>query len=169
MRQLSYVLGRSRANAAPRKKKDRLPPRQVLKILRGLPRASFHRGAHTLSTLGRWVAKRLRQRRRYKQLKARRDLQLLLHAQAMKQLFDEAEEKARAEIALRIQAEHKARREAEARLEIERVARREAERKLGWASGRVRLAHPETIAKAQREMMSRVKTEQLAIRKISGR
>jgi hypothetical protein len=92
----------------------------------------------------------------------------MVHAQAMRELFQEAEEKARLEIALRIQAEHKARREAEARLEIERVARREAERKAGWASGRIRFAHAETIAEAQREMMSRVQTEQLAVRKVAA-
>ena len=103
------------------------------------------------------------------ELRARLDLELLLHALRMRQALQEAEEKVREEIAFRIQAEKSARQEAETRLEIERAARHAAERNVERISGPVYRACPETIAKAQREMMSRVKAEQLAMAGVSSR
>ena len=92
------------------------------------------------------------------------DLDLLqVHMQAMMKAFQEAEERVCAEIALRIQAEEKARQEGEARLELERVVQRILDRGAKQVSGTARRAHPETIAKAQREMMSRVMAEQQAV------
>ena len=131
-------------------------------LMRISPRPGDASRRHGLSTLRGWLSKRLRQRKARSELKAKLDLELLLHAQAMKEALQEAEEKVRVEIALRIQAEQKARQEAEARLEIERIARREAERRVERLSGPISRANPETIAKAQREMMLRVKAEQLA-------
>jgi len=168
MPQLSYLLDTSRADVAP--KRDRLFRRRLRKILRGLPRVSRRRSdaswTHSLSTLHGWLLRRLRQHKAYNELKARLHLDLQLHAHAMKEALQEAEEKVRVEIALRIEAERKARQEAEARLELERVARQAAERKVRWLSGPKRRAHPEAIAKAEREMISRVKAEQLAIMKV---
>src|SRR5262245_11526043 len=84
-----------------------------------------------LSALRGWLARRLQQRKARSEIRARLDLELLLHALKMREALQEAEEKVRAEIALRTRAEQQAREEAEARLEIERVARRGAERRLG--------------------------------------
>ena len=118
---------------------------------------------HILSTLREWLSRRLRQLKLRNELRARLDLELYVHSLAMREALQEAEEKVRIEITLRIQAEQKARKEAEARLEIERVTRREAERRVGWLAGSARRADPETIAKAHREMMSRVEAEQRAV------
>ena len=167
MPKLGYLLDGPRGTATTARQ-ERLSRRRLWKILGGLPRASRAQGnalwSQCVSTLGGWITTRLRQRR----VKARLDLELLLHAQAMKEALQEAEEKVRAEIALRVQAERKAREEAEARLRIERMARRDAERKMEWLSTPARRAHPETIAKAQREMISRIKAEQRAIKKGRG-
>lgn len=135
--------------------------------LRGLIQVSRHRGdpswTHILSiVLGR-LSRCLRQLKARSESRARLDLELSLHALAMREALQEAEEKVRVEIALRIEAERNARREAEARLEIERVKRREAERRAEWFSGSARSADPETIAKAHCEMILRVKAEQRAV------
>ena len=163
MSQSSYLLDRSRAAPEPANR-DRLFRRRLGKALRGLPRVSYRRAAHSLLTLRTWLSRRLRQRKAHNELKAQLDRELLLHAQALREAFQDAEEKARAEITLRIQAEQEARLEAEVRLEIERAARREAERRFEWLYGPLRRAHPEAIAKAEREMVSRIKAEQVAIR-----
>jgi len=143
------------------------------KFWRGLQRLSRRQGdaapTRMLFTLRGWLWRRLQQFKARSEARARLDLELLLHAQAMREALREAEEKVRVEIALRIRAEQKARQEAEARLEIERVARREAERRIAWIRGPVCPADPETIAKAHREMMSRVEAEQLAMADVHTR
>ena len=127
-----------------------------------------HSVKRILSDLPGRLVRRFRERKARNELRARLDLELLLHAVAMREALQEAEEKVRTEIALRIQAEQKARQEAEARLEIERAARREAERRVERLSGPACRADPESIAKAQREMMSRVRAEQLAVAGVDG-
>ena len=127
-------------------------------------RTALMRGICVLSTLREWLSRRFRRRKARKELKPAADLDLLrVHTQALTKAFQEAEEKLREEIALRIQAEEKARQEAEARLELERVARRMVERGAKPSSRAACRANPEAIAKAQREMMSRVKAEQQAL------
>lgn len=172
MVQRSHPLaGRSGADRAPLRR-NRLVREKLSKMLLALPRvfrpSSDALRTRRLSTMRRWLSRHIRRRRTRKALTKRLNLQLLLHAQAMKEAFQEAEETARAEIALRIRAERQAREEAEMRLEIERVARHEAERMLQWLCGPLRRAHPEAIEEAQREMMSRIEAEQLATREVRG-
>jgi len=148
---------------------NKRPPlrRRLRNILRKVPLASYHRVdaslAQKLTAFRRWLSRRLQQGNVYAELRRELDAEFRLRAQAMRDSWQEAEELARTEIALRIQAEQKARLEAEARLEIERRARREAERRM---VGRIRRAHPETIARAEREMIARVQAEQSAISKL---
>jgi hypothetical protein len=166
--QLSYLLDRSRISPATKNKK-RLLRKQLRNILRKLPVVSY-KGvdgslAQSLTALRSWLSKRLQQGHAYAQLRRELDTEFRVRAQAMRETWREAEDLARTEIALRIQAEQKARKEAEVRLEIERRARREAERKIEMLVGPLRRAHPETIARAEREMIARVRAEQSAISK----
>ena len=163
MSQLSYLLDRSAISPANQNKK-RLLRRRLRTFLRKLPLASYHRRvdaslAKRLTAFRSWLSRRL-QSNAYAELRRELDAEIRLRAQAMRQTWQEAEDLARIEITLRIQAEKKARQEAEARLEIERRARCEAERQIELLGVPIRRAHPETIAKAQREMIERVRAEQ---------
>jgi len=161
--QLSYLLDRSAINPANKNKKRPLR-RRLRTILRKLPLASYHRRvdaslAQRLTALRSWLSRRL-QSNAFAALSRELDAEIRLRAQAMRETWQEAEDLARIEIALRIQAEKKARQEAEARLEIERRARCEAERQIELLGIPIRRAHPETIARAEREMLARVRAEQ---------
>jgi hypothetical protein len=164
--QLSYLFARSYISISPpTRNKKHLLRRPLRTILRKLPLASYHRrvDASLATALRSWLSRRLQQSNAYAELRRELDAEIRLHAQAMRKTWQEAEELARIEIALRIQAERNARQEAEARLEIERRARCEAERQIELLGIPIRRAHPETIARAQSEMIARVRAEQSAI------
>jgi predicted metal-dependent hydrolase len=170
MSQLSYLLDRARDSAETGKKQERRSRSRLRDGLRKLPLTSYRRVvdaslAQSLTALRSWLTRRLQQGEAHAELRRELDAEFRLRAQAMRATWQEAEERARTEIALRIQAEQKARQEAESRLEIERMARREAERRIEKMVGPLRDAHPETIAKAESEMIARVQAEQLAISK----
>ena len=172
MSQLSYLLDPARSSVETGKWRERRSRRRLRNSLRKLPLTCYRRVdaslTQSLTALRSWLARRLQQGEAHAELRRELDAEFRLRAQAMRATWQEAEEKARTEIALRIQAEQKARREAEARLEIERMARREAERRIEKMVGPLRDAHPETIAKAESEMIARVRAEQLAISKIAS-
>jgi hypothetical protein len=170
--QLSYLFARSHISISPPiRNKKHLLRRPLRTILRKLPLASYHRRvdaslAQRLTALRSWLSRRLQQSNAYAELRRELDAEIRLRAQAMRETWQEAEELARVEIALRIQAERNARQEAEARLEIERRARCEAERQIELLGIPIRRAHPETIARAQSEMIARVQAEQSAISRL---
>jgi hypothetical protein len=167
MSQLSYLL--ERRGAATGRREERRSRRRLRNILGKLPLTSYRRVdaslAQSLTALRSWLSRRLQQGNAYAELRKELDAEFRLRVQAMRETWQKAEERARTEIELRIQAEQKARQEAEAWLEIERRARREAERRIEMIMGPMRRAHPETIARAEREMIARVQAEQLAISK----